>query len=55
MHLKVYAWIIAATLAGGVLQAPAATLTFDTVQFLGTGVPLSVTGSDGKVFTFSAG
>lgn len=46
---------MAGVFALGSAEAHAATLTFDTVQFPGTGVPLSVTGSDGTVFTFSAG
>ena len=55
MNIKVSALVAAALLCGGLTQASAATLSFDNVQFPGTGVPLSVTASDGTVFTFSAG
>ena len=55
MRLKLYTLLAAIVLAGGATRASAAMLTFDTVQFPGTGVPLSVSGSDGETFTFSAG
>ena len=47
--------VAAITLSALASPASAASLIFNDVTFPGTGVPLSVTGSDGKVFTFSAG
>jgi hypothetical protein len=47
--------VVALVTLGSALHAEAATLTFDSVQFPGTGVPLSVVGSDGVTFTFTAG
>jgi hypothetical protein len=55
MQIKYCALLAAIALTGGAAQASAAVLTFDTVQFPGTGVPLSVAGSDGETFTFTAG
>lgn len=49
--------VVASAVALSAFAAPAsaASLTFNDVTFPGTGVPLSVTGSNGDVFTFSAG
>ena len=55
MKLKITALLASLALFGGLHQASAAILTFDTATFPGTGIPLSVTGSDGDVFTFEAG
>ena len=55
MRVKFHALLVAVALIGGAAQASAATLAFDAVTFPGTGAPLSVTGSDGTVFTFTAG
>lgn len=47
--------LVALALAAGLAPALAATASFENVQFPGTGQPLLVTGSDGTVFTFTAG
>jgi hypothetical protein len=52
---KLYAMVTAVTLTALAGPASAASLTFNDVTFPGTGVPLSVTGSNGNAFTFSAG
>lgn len=43
----------ATAFVASVAQSQAALLTFDSVFFPGNGSPLSVTGSDGTIFTFS--
>jgi hypothetical protein len=49
--------LCAAMAVGTLAHAQAATVTFNTnnVVFTGTGMPVSVAGSDGTVFTFDAG
>ena len=55
MKLRQTILLAAVFVTGGLTQASAATLSFQDVQFPGTGNSISVTGSDGTVFTFSAG
>lgn len=55
MNTKLAAFFLSAALLGSASQASAATLVFDMVAEPGPGNPLSVTGSDSNVFTFSAG
>lgn len=55
MRALAFAALAATALTAGVSVASAATVSFSGVQFPGTGAPLSVTGSDGTVFTFTAG
>ena len=55
MKLQQTAVLAAILMTVGIAQATAATLSFGTVVFKETGDPVSVTGSDGTVFTFSAG
>ena len=55
MKLRSAVLVAGLALCGGAVQASASTLSFADVQFPGTGVPLSVTGSDGTIFTFTAG
>ena len=55
MRLHARTFVATFILIAGVAQASASTVSFENVVFPGTGQPLSVAGSDGTVFTFSAG
>lgn len=55
MKNKFAAFLLSAAFLANAVPAFAATVTFDPTFEPGTGNPLLVTGSDGNVFTFSAG